>query len=96
MIYEFEDVVTGERVEREYQMGAAPLIGDVVDGLRRVVSVPHASFPDFRCHHVAYQLDVNKYPDIPHRTPDGMHGAFHTTREIKEFQSKHPEWKFDR
>lgn len=95
MIYEFENVATGEVVEREYPMGTAPRVGEEVEGLRRILSRPQASFPDFRCHHVAYQLDVNKYPDIPHRSVDG-YGAFHTTREINEFQAKHPEWKFDR
>lgn len=43
MTYEFEDTVTGERVEREYAIGAAPRIGRVIRirgrSLRRVPSV---------------------------------------------------------
>lgn len=44
MTYEFEDVVTGERVEREYPIGSAPSVGKVVSirgrKLRRVLSCP--------------------------------------------------------
>jgi hypothetical protein len=67
MIYLFENVETGDLEELDYQMGTAPKIGDVVDGMRRV--------PSFVLDAAGVDRITNKYPYVSHRLPSTIRGC---------------------
>lgn len=100
-VYEFEDIATGERVEREYPLGRAPRVGRVITirgrKLRRLLST--GAGLDVRDYeHVALGLPAEFAKHCPYQTrgKDGeIHGAARTKAQIREIE-KRTGWEYRR
>jgi hypothetical protein len=89
--YEFEDVATGERVERRYPLGRAPKRLIRVGGrtLRRIITAPSVRVD--HCEHVSHSLPPSFAAQTEHSVTDknGMrHAAFTSRKQIRELEAR--------
>ena len=70
MIYEFENIVTGEKREFHYQMDSAPSIGEII----KKNGGEYRRIPSFQVD-VGMEAKIHGYPYVSHSLPRNLEGC---------------------